>query len=757
MYRIILNTLLLGILLFRSGHSQSTVEGDLAVKSVWRGGETSISVIHGDFACINDGLRLIFMDVSEPENLVTLGEMDLPNLPKKLELTGNFLIAADGIELLIIDISDPANAAIIGRYTEYPIDDFAISGNLILAADSRINLFTLEPPVVKIIDINDPSEPVLVGTLDGQPKPPVLNKQKSTGAFPSGQEPRIQAEPATLSLAIKDSLAFVLNGSSLRIFNIAKPETPQEIGYYEALLAEWPDSDRMKISGDRLYVNDYNWDNAFITVIDISDPADPKKIGSYKQDRYANKFVIDDQRLYVSYSYSNSILVLNAANPAEITLELTYTLENNLIYASHIATNGAILMAPISGGCEVVDTRTSPDLKKLRFINTFGGLQTFRISGTTAVIQNHHYGLQFYDYSDPNSPVFLSTVANRNFFKFGIHNDHVFGVSGSSIEAIDFSDPKNPKSASVFRSSNYFGDMTFSGDYMFISEGGQSVRTLNISDPKNMKHVHFISVPNGFIVKPYARDNTLFISSFYDGLKIYDNTDPARPVQLSVFDTGGFLVGFTVVGDRAYLADGIGGMRILDISDLKNPKELGFVVPDGSRSTQKVASTGNYVFMDGFYAGIKMFDVRDGTKPVEKGVFRKPIWLDTIELYSTADLVYIYSHEMGPVGLQPGVETNIRSEQDNIVQQFELVQNYPNPFNPVTTIRYRIPSAGMVELVVYNAAGQQVTTLYSQWQNPGAHSVTWDGSGMASGIYYYRLKFRGETGFTESKKMILLK
>jgi len=92
--------------------------------------------------------------------------------------------------------------------------------------------------------------------------------------------------------------------------------------------------------------------------------------------------------------------------------------------------------------------------------------------------------------------------------------------------------------------------------------------------------------------------------------------------------------------------------------------------------------------------------------------------------------------------------------KDNVAVSFELKQNYPNPFNPTTVISYQLPAVSEVNLSIYNLTGQRVATLVSEKQNTSLHQVEWDGSGFASGVYYYRL----QTGkFQEIKKMVLLK
>lgn len=70
---------------------------------------------------------------------------------------------------------------------------------------------------------------------------------------------------------------------------------------------------------------------------------------------------------------------------------------------------------------------------------------------------------------------------------------------------------------------------------------------------------------------------------------------------------------------------------------------------------------------------------------------------------------------------------------------FQLAQNFPNPFNPETTIRYSVPTAGNVELAVYDLNGRRIATLLDGYRSAGAGEVTWDASAHSAGVYVYRL------------------
>jgi hypothetical protein len=86
--------------------------------------------------------------------------------------------------------------------------------------------------------------------------------------------------------------------------------------------------------------------------------------------------------------------------------------------------------------------------------------------------------------------------------------------------------------------------------------------------------------------------------------------------------------------------------------------------------------------------------------------------------------------------------------------QFELAQNYPNPFNPSTTIKFSLPQNSFVTLKVYNALGQEVSTLVNGFTESGIHSINFDASNLNSGIYFYKL----DAGkYSDVRKMTLIK
>lgn len=97
---------------------------------------------------------------------------------------------------------------------------------------------------------------------------------------------------------------------------------------------------------------------------------------------------------------------------------------------------------------------------------------------------------------------------------------------------------------------------------------------------------------------------------------------------------------------------------------------------------------------------------------------------------------------------------DVKEEPKTIPSEFVLYQNFPNPFNPSTVISYRLPVAGYVSLKVYDVLGREMVALVNEVKQPGSYEVKFDGSGLPSGVYFYRMRARE---FSQTKKFVLLK
>ena len=127
---------------------------------------------------------------------------------------------------------------------------------------------------------------------------------------------------------------------------------------------------------------------------------------------------------------------------------------------------------------------------------------------------------------------------------------------------------------------------------------------------------------------------------------------------------------------------------------------------------------------------------------------------DTADLYwavafaGAQTKTYNYFFEEDLVGVEGG------PAKTTLPATYELAAARPNPTHGNTAIQYTLPAAGQVNLAVYNAAGQLVKTLVSGQRSAGVHSAQWDGRGVSSGVYFYRLNVGT---FTKTQTVVVVR
>ncbi len=125
--------------------------------------------------------------------------------------------------------------------------------------------------------------------------------------------------------------------------------------------------------------------------------------------------------------------------------------------------------------------------------------------------------------------------------------------------------------------------------------------------------------------------------------------------------------------------------------------------------------------------------------------------VDELVLQNQTGQLFAFTH--GRSVFETAIPTSV-VEKNTLPLNYSLSQNYPNPFNPSTTIEYSLPQRSQVVMKIYDVTGREVETLVNQIQNGGNHSAVLNASGLASGVYFYRIT---AGNFVDIKKMVLLK
>ena len=146
--------------------------------------------------------------------------------------------------------------------------------------------------------------------------------------------------------------------------------------------------------------------------------------------------------------------------------------------------------------------------------------------------------------------------------------------------------------------------------------------------------------------------------------------------------------------------------------------------------------------------------VMDSTGVADTVLGAPPLQYFTIYFWRVRGTNSVGTSTWSPVYKFRTVQVTGVEPSPGVPSTFGLYQNYPNPFNPTTMIGYQLPVAGRVTIIVYDLLGQEVERLVDEVEGAGRHSVPWDGSNRASGVYLVRMN---AATFVSTKRMILLK
>jgi len=214
-----------------------------------------------------------------------------------------------------------------------------------------------------------------------------------------------------------------------------------------------------------------------------------------------------------------------------------------------------------------------------------------------------------------------------------------------------------------------------------------------------------------------------------------------------------------IVRNENYLLEDTNGDGIYEITiDAKLPtvNAFGFVIGYGQPNVGEGSILWNG---GGFGSGRRYYQFITPTKVEDFDGILVSTWpavpeLDVLEWFGgEAFSDEPLTVEMAPDYAAIARETSSEDFADAPIT-YSLDQNYPNPFNPTTTIRFTIPEMQDVRLDVYNVLGQRVATLVNTQMTAGTHTIPFDASRLASGMYIYRLQ---AGGFVQQRKMMLIK
>ncbi len=693
--------------------------------------------ISGDYAYVaNSGSGLQVIDISDPFNPYVTG--NLPALPyhnfMDVAVSGDYAHIAWSAwgsygGLLVADISDP--------YNPFEVDTCWIgAGSAISINESYAYLLSSD---LHIIDISDPASPVPIGLYV------VTN---SIGDF-----------------TLLNEYAFITeyfgNGPqdcAFHVVNVTDPYSPTTTGSY----VSDGSVDGIVVVNDYAYLCGSSWpatnDPEKFWVIDVSDPASPLEIGSLQTPGEAEDLAVDGNYAYVADGGSGLrvIDISDPANPVEVgSIAPMYNAK-----AVAVSWN---LACVADYGLRVIIVADPANPIEVGYLNISPYTEDVAFSGPYAYLTDNATGLLVISIANPASPVIVGTwtvpLPYEDACGVDVSGDYAYvtteGGGGSGhLRILDISDPANPSEVGAYSLGWAYG-VSVSGEFAYVATY-TGLHVINVSDPTNPYEVGYYLIPGSYQDVAVSGDLAYVADLFY--FAIFDCADAIADPPLTVALTpepptsipgGGGSFDFNIAVEN-HTSDplefdlwtiiqlpGFGEVEVLNVPDITIAADT-TIDRDRTQEVPGSAPPGTYTYYA--YVGDYPWHAID---------------------YDSFTFTKGYSDQGGSLGSPSdwpstgeGFEDLINESEFEIPNDIALLGSYPNPFNPTTTILFSLPDAGKINLSIYDISGRLVAKLANGWRDAGVHEVTFDGSGLVSGVYIYRL-IAGQ--YEANGKMVVMK
>jgi hypothetical protein len=382
----------------------------------------------------------------------------------------------------------------------------------------------------------------------------------------------------TYDVIVSGDLAFVACYDAeafIRIVDISEPANPIQIGVIDSL--DNPDPYECAVQkfakeGDYFFVMTYS----YIHIFDVSNPAEPQLISSFGVSIYwPRDFEISEHYIYIRNTRNiedrGCMRVYNVSDPENPE-------EAGILYGEQIrdvAVRGNYAFATVDSALLVIDVSDVEDMQVVTL---------FEIDDCAC---NHI-----------------------------IIKDNVAFVSdGNHICLIDISGPAQPELLGIIESNDderYYNIAT-TNDMMFATERNNGLRVFDITDMSEPQEIWSFTPLVGHVRDVELKGNYAFLASEEAGLRVVDISNPENPAEVGSCSFQGEATALTIDGDYAYIAAGEDGLRILNISDPEEPFEASFY--DYYRCYD-VAIKDDFAYLTGFRIYFSVIDISDPTDPV---------------------------------------------------------------------------------------------------------------------------------------------
>lgn len=581
------------------------------------GGPTQAVAVKDNYAYVGIGMRVVILDVSNTSSIQQIGETPVFDgfVTGVVLIEDTAYITAGIAGFYTVDISSPTQPSVLGSYdTPGYAENIFVRGSCAYVADGWEGL--------AIINISDVSNPHMVGSL-------------STIGY-------------AFDVAVADNTAYIAAaGAGLKVVDVEYASGPMEIGEYNTPGYAFG----IAHSDGVVYIAD-GWEG--LRIIDVYDSTQPILLGFLETPGLAFGVFVEGSTVYIADAFKG-LRVIDVSSPGSPSEVGAFEFEE-WGHAGRMTIAGSkVYVSDRYNGLRIVDVSTAANPIQVGLYFPLGYAREVSVSGNYACVAAGPYGLRLIDISDPSRPKEVGSYDTLNFANVVSQaGNYAYvatypGEAEAGLHVVDISNPQNPIRVG-FHLYDYPSaprDIAISGEMAyFANEFG--LELIDISNPFNPFIAGFIELmePSSWVatVGVDISGTMAYVAQDSEGIKIVDVTNQNNLILIGTFaDELSFSEDITVVGDKAYIADGGKLFRVLDVSNPASPNELGRIPTYGQ--TGEVEVDGNVAYVANGNSGVLAIDVSDPSNLSLLGEFNTPGFSNKLEKES--NLLYVADADAG--------------------------------------------------------------------------------------------------------------
>lgn len=674
------------------------------------------------------------------------------------------------------------------------------------ATDGNVALVTSSDGELRVVDLANPSEPIIAATL-------------ATGGEASGVE-------------IRGRFGYVAAGEvGVVVVDIADPYAPEVVATVDT-----PGRARaVCLSGDWAYVAGLE---GGVQVLDIADPRQVNLVASFCDSFFVQDIAVLDGKAYVAAGY-DGLLVVDVKDPrhgrfegavaglwdaAAVAAEgrHVYSLESSpgvvdvvevgsltgprVVQSFYLpdwgndvmVSGGRLYATGNENGLFVVDVSDLEAPRLVGGIDTPGAAVAVNLGAGLAVVADLYRGLTVVDVASPQAPPRLGEVLTTYApDEIQVQGEYAYCLAYDSLNIVDISEPSAMAVAGALDfAPNRLHGLAVAGGLACFAENGRTLRIVDITNVASPAVMASLALPGHAATTVALADDLALVSDYWQGLQFVDLADPGQPRLLGTVPWNECPGHVAVSGRVAYAAAGAAGLHIIDFSDPAQPFLASTLAFGGA--TYHVAVRGEYAYVVGEPVGLQVLDISDRLLP--RAVAACPSVVGSFSLAPDSDYAYVRQgrgfkildlrdplqprvvgemFQSGEIaGLCGAVDGVLVGDWDAglvmfpaqctpvaavgpapVASRAPVIHVAPNPLTTRAEIAFEVEGAGRVDVEVFDIAGRRVRRFHGGTAGAGPARLTWDGrddSGrsLPAGVYFVKVR-SGRT--TSTARMALVR